>query len=79
MFKTETITHVSRLERQEIARSFARLFASEDGQKCLAYLQLTTFHRALPAKASEAELRYAEGQRALVAMITRMAEHGRRR
>ncbi len=77
MFNSEAVNHVSKLELREIERSFARLFSSEEGKRCLAYLQLTSFHRALPANATDEELRYAEGQRALLANITRLIERGR--
>ncbi len=78
MFNSDILSHVSKVDLRDIERSFARLFASEEGKRCLAHLQLTTFHRALPADVPDAELRYAEGQRALVATIVRLIERGRR-
>ncbi len=68
----------ARHEMREIEKSFARLFASDDGQRVLAHLQILTFQRALgPGVASE-QLRYIEGQRSLVATILRLIERGRR-
>ena len=67
----------SRLEQQEIARAYARLFRSDDGRTVLSHLQALTFQRALTPAAAEAELRYTEGQRALVAQILRLIGRGR--
>ncbi len=72
-----TYTQNAKLEQREIARSFTRLFASEDGQKVLAHLQVITFHRALGPASEDAQLRYLEGQRALVATILRLIDKGR--
>jgi hypothetical protein len=66
-----------RAELREIERSFARVFASEDGKRVLGHLQAITFQRALGGESSDAQLRYAEGQRALVAGILRMIDRGR--
>lgn len=67
----------SRLEQDQIARAVARLFSSDDGRIVLSHLQALTFQRALMASAPEADLRYAEGQRALVAQILRLIDRGR--
>lgn len=66
-----------RVELREIEKSFARVFSSEDGKRVLAHLQAVTFQRALGAESSEQSLRYAEGQRALMAMVLRMIDRGR--
>ncbi len=66
-----------RIEQKEIERVFARLFASEDGKKVLAWLQMLTFQRALGPSAPDAQLRYQEGQRALMATILRLIDRGR--
>ena len=66
-----------KLEMREIEKSFARLFATEDGQRVLGHLQGITFQRALGALSPEEELRYAEGQRALMASILRLIDRGR--
>ena len=68
----------TRPEQQSVERAFARLFSSEDGRQVLAHLQVMTFHRAHSAETSDAQLRYAEGQRALVGQILRLIEKGRR-
>ena len=65
-------------ETKEMERCFARLFSSDDGQKALAYLQSMTFQRALSHSSSNDQLRYIEGQRALVANILRLIDRGRR-
>lgn len=68
----------SKLELREVEKSFARLFATEDGQKVLAHLQVVTFQRALGPEAADEQLRYLEGQRAMVATILRLIDRGRR-
>lgn len=73
----ENSIQASRQEKKDIERMFARLFSTEDGQKVLAYLHYTTFQRAFGANASDEQLRYAEGQRALVATILRLVDRGR--
>ena len=69
---------LSTMEMREVERIFARLFSSEEGQKALGYLQLTTYHRVLGKSASDSDLRYMEGQRGLVAKIERLIHAGRR-
>ena len=67
----------AKLEQREIARSFSRLFSSQDGQRVLAHLQVMTFHRVLGPGSEDVQLRYLEGQRALVATILRLIDKGR--
>ena len=66
-----------RMEMRDIARTYARLFSSDDGRKVLAHLQVMTFHRALGATSPDEQLRYMEGQRSLVATILRLVDRGR--
>lgn len=68
----------TRLEAQEIERAFARTFSSDDGRKVLAHLQAMTFHKALGPQTANEQLRYMEGQRAMVANILRLIDRGRR-
>lgn len=67
----------SRLEKKDVERLFARVFLSEDGQKVLSYLQATTFQRALGSDSTDAQLRFIEGQRALLVNIQRLVNGGR--
>ena len=67
----------NKMEQRDIERSYTRLFSSDDGQKILAHLQVMTFHRALGPGADDAQLRYMEGQRSLVATILRLIDRGR--
>lgn len=69
--------HVSRTEQRDIERCFARLFATDDGKKALAWLQVMTFHKVQGINSSDEQLRYAEGQRSLMASILRMIDRGR--
>lgn len=64
-------------EMPSVARAFARCFRNNDGDKVLAYLQKMTKGRVLPASADDAQLRYLEGQRALVTHIETLIERGR--
>ena len=64
-------------EMREIERAFARLFSTDDGRKVLAHLQVITFQRALGASTPDEQIRYAEGQRSLVATILRLIDRGR--
>lgn len=66
-----------KLEMRAIERAFARLFATEDGRIVLSHLQAVTFQRALGPASPDEQLRYAEGQRSLVAMILRLIDRGR--
>jgi hypothetical protein len=68
----------SQMEAKDIERTCARLFSSDDGRKVLAYLQMITFQRALGASSPDEQLRYVEGQRALVASILRLIDRGRK-
>lgn len=66
-----------KMEQRDIEKCFARLFSSDDGQKVLAHLQVLTFQRAFGPETGEGQLRYVEGQRALVATILRLIDRGR--
>lgn len=68
----------NKIELREIEKSFARLFASEDGQRVLAHLQVMTFQRALGPESSDEQLRYLEGQRSMIATILRLIDRGRK-
>ena len=65
------------LSQQDIERAFARCFSTDDGKKVLAHLQVMTFSRAYGPDTSDQQLRYAEGQRALVATVLRLIDRGR--
>lgn len=64
-------------EQRDVERAFARLFSSDDGRRVLSHLQAMTFCRALGPSAPDEQLRYAEGQRALMANILRLIDRGR--
>lgn len=65
-------------EMREVEKAFARLFATQDGQKVLAHLQVMTFQRALGPASPDEQLRYMEGQRSMVATILRLIDRGRK-
>jgi hypothetical protein len=66
-----------RMEMGDVERSFARLFSTTDGRQVLGYLQAVTFQRALGPASSDDQLRYMEGQRAMVATILRLIDRGK--
>lgn len=70
-------THISRLEQRDMEHAFTRVFNTEDGKKVLAWLQVMTFHRVAGSQTTNDQLRYMEGQRALVASILRMIDRGK--
>lgn len=54
----------------------ARLFARPEGAVVLAHLIHLTRERVIPPEASDAVLRFTEGQRALVALILSLIQQG---
>jgi hypothetical protein len=64
-------------DRGAVARAYARLFATNDGQLVMAHLQAQTLLRTHGADAPDAHIRYAEGQRALVTLILRQVAAGK--
>lgn len=70
-------TFVSKMEKSDIEKCFARLFSTEDGKKAIAWLQIITFHRAANGLASDELLRHMEGQRSLLAIILRLIDRGK--
>lgn len=67
----------ARYEREQVEKAYARLFATEDGRTVLGHLQSVAFMRAYSAESTDEQIRYAEGQRALVAHIMRLVNAGR--
>ncbi|MBU6235267.1 MAG: hypothetical protein KGQ41_05435 [Alphaproteobacteria bacterium] len=63
--------------REDAPAIFARLFSSDDGQKVLSYLRASVNARVAGPEASEAVLRYCDGQRALLQTIHGLVEQGR--
>ena len=53
------------------------MFATEDGAVVLDHLKAMAFLRCYGADATEAQIRHAEGQRALVAQVLRLIQAGR--
>ena len=72
-----TMPDLTRGEKRDIEKIYARLFATDDGQQVLSHLQALAFMRAYGADSSDEQIRYAEGQRALVAQIMRLINAGR--
>ncbi len=64
-------------EQRDMEKAYARLFSTEDGRLVLGHMQSLAFMRVHSAESSDAQIRYAEGQRAFVARIMRMVNAGR--
>jgi len=63
--------------RDRLARACARVFRDQDGAVVLEHLRGLTTDRVLGPEASDAALRTLEGQRALIAHLTRLIAEGR--
>jgi hypothetical protein len=61
----------------QLSLSFARCFKGTDGALVLKHLRQTILDRRLGPKASDAELRFLEGQRSVIAHIISMLERSR--
>lgn len=57
-----------------VRAAFVACFRTADGARALAHLRRITIERRLGPEAPEALLRHVEGQRALVALIERLAD-----
>ena len=64
------------MESDDLARSFARCFKGSDGATVLLHLRQTVLDRRLGPRASDAELRFLEGQRSIAAHIFSMIDRG---
>lgn len=69
---------LKRADMQDIAKSYARTFASKDGQRVLNHLQISIFHRALGPDSSDLHIRHLEGQRYMLGQILRFIERGKK-
>jgi hypothetical protein len=61
----------------DLARRFARVFGSGDGEDVLAHLEALTLGRCLGPDAPDQTLRHLEGQRHLVHHIRQLVARGR--
>ncbi|MGI9452652.1 MAG: hypothetical protein ACR2QH_18720 [Geminicoccaceae bacterium] len=64
-------------ENDDLARAFARCFNGSDGALVLQHLRQSVLDRRLGPGASDAELRFLEGQRSIAAHILSMIDRGR--
>lgn len=63
-------------EEDRLALSFARCFKGSDGAAVIGHLRHVILDRRLGPNASDAELRFLEGQRTVVAHILSMIDRG---
>jgi len=75
-FDTDSVKTVD-FDDSELMRSFTRCFKGADGALVLTHLRQTILERRLGPKASDAELRFLEGQRSVVAHIISVLERDR--
>lgn len=66
-------------EGDALARAYARLWSSPDGQTVLEHLHQHVLFRVTDPQASEAQLRFCDGQRQLVLFLCQMAAKGRKK
>lgn len=62
----------------DLARSAAACLQTPQGRHLLRHLERRFLDRRVPPSASDAELRHAEGERAVVSHLLRLVERGRR-
>lgn len=60
------------------AIAFARLFARPEAETVLRYLKQLTLERALGPDATDSELRFLEGQRALFKQMLSLMKQGQK-
>jgi|GEM_PF-711552 len=65
------------VDNDHLCQSFVRCFSSDDGMRVLSHLRSMTRDRVLGPEASDAALRYIEGQRQLVAFVESQIARGR--
>lgn len=65
------------MDRDSIARAYARLFGTEDGKIVMAHLQGQTFLRMHTPDTPDSHIRFTEGQRALVNTMLRFIAIGK--
>ena len=65
------------IEEDDLARSFVRCFKGNDGVIVLRHIRQTVLDRRLGPNATDAELRFLEGQRSIAAHILSMIDRGR--
>lgn len=72
-----SLPDLKRRDLTDVQKSYVRAFATTDGQEVLNHLQRTTFFRVLPSDSQDKDIRYIEGQRAVVAQIMRHIAAGK--
>lgn len=63
--------------KSEASVLFAHAFSGENGERMMNYLYSMTFDRLFGPETSEASLRFAEGQKAMVMHIEALIKAGR--
>ena len=72
-----TISTAPAMDRDTIARAYARLFSTDDGKLVMAHLQGQTFLRMHTPDTPDSHIRFTEGQRALVNTMLRFIAVGK--
>ncbi len=72
-----TISAGPAMDRDTVARAYARLFSTEDGKMVMAHLQGQTFLRMHTPETPDSHIRFTEGQRALVNTMLRFIAIGK--
>lgn len=74
-FETDA-SRAAPIDKDGLARSFARCFNGNDGAIVLLHLRQSILDRRLGPRASDSELRFLEGQRSVAAHILSMIDRG---
>ena len=69
---------LTEVKAQDVAKSFAKCFASPDGKRVLSFLSSQTKERFLPSTSTTNELWFLEGKRALFAQIEHLISKGKK-
>lgn len=65
-------------QQLDIDLMMARVFAGEDGARCLAYLRAITIEQVMGPAATDSALRHLEGQRYIVSIVQRCLNRAQR-
>lgn len=78
-FRSGESPEAEAVDEPSLAIAFARCFATPEGRRVLQHLRSWTLDRTLGPSATDAQLRYLEGQRQLVAHVLMLIAQGAQR
>ncbi len=69
---------MTKITDKNLMREYAKTFSTEGGKRVMDHLRNYTIERVIGPDVSNETLRYLEGQRALVKMIERYIDQGKK-